>query len=95
MGDTARFVSAVYLTVGIWMIVMLGTVVAVLQPMDAFYSAFDAGLAVRASATTAIAVVVATGVAGATWRRIHLFARRGRVSQSAGPRFRGAETPTA
>jgi hypothetical protein len=80
MGDTARFVSAVYLTCAIWMMVMLGTVAAVLQPMDTLYSALEAGPAVRATGTMTIAVVVATLVAGAAWRRIRTVPRWERVS---------------
>lgn len=80
MGDTARFVSAVYLTFGIWMMVMLGTVAAVLQPVDTLYSAFEAGPEVRATGTMTIAVVVATVIAGTVWRRIRTVARAERVS---------------
>ena len=86
MSDTARVVTTFYLTAGIWLAVMLGTAAALLRPMGAFHSAIEAAPEVSAFTTTAIAIVVATVVAGAAWSLIRIAGRSEQRAHRAAPR---------
>lgn len=70
MHDTVRAVSRFYLAAVVWFAVMVATAMALLGPMDALYSAIEAGPLVRAFGNIAIAVVVATAVAFFVWSRL-------------------------
>ncbi len=70
MHHTARAVSKVYLVAVVWFVVMVAMAMALLGPMGTLYSAIDAAPQVRAFGNLAIAIMVATAVAGLIWSRL-------------------------